>query len=785
VKRTINIALALWLAATGTLQAQAVDPVVTAAARLTGTATSAGKQTTSQEQTEDTVATTAGTPPRVALVLAGGGSRGLAHIGAIRRLEELGVPVDIVCGTSMGALVGGLWSLGWSGVELDSLARRIDWAGTFTDRPAHNRLIGNARFLNRPEGLRLELKGGQLKPPGQLFRGNKAELLLSDLTQGVHGEIDFLALPRSFACTATDLECGAPVHLSRGSLPQALRASMSLPSIFEPVEIEGRVLVDGGLTQNLPTDLALRLGAGLIVAVDLPVHLRPLRELDNLVAVADQSRQILTLVQERQAAQLADLVISPDVSRFGLVDFEQVGLLMELGYQAVLAVEPELIALLTSRGVQLHGKTPPVRLALPDSLWLASLRVEGSSTVSLEQAERLLGLKRGDTFSPREVSRRVRDFISSRLAQRAGYEITLEDPDIRPHHGQCAPAALLLQVDGPSQSWLELRPGYNEHDQVWLEVGMDWDRPRGPGSLLRLNGRFGGLTELGLDYWRSSFLNSGLYHHPHARYSNAAVKLRGKDSRPVASYDLEQAGVGLGSGVVLRRGTRLEGSLSTVWARATPEIADTTWVRVRERAHVAGLSLEVDTRNSLDHPTHGFIMTSRAQLYQPPDLERERYARASITARVWHSAVWHTLTRRLESSSTAAREAGTIPYRAGLITLESGLQAGFDLKGELPPPFYFPMGGWPQTPGMSRDERWAPRLASGWLGLRVWLNRSLSVMPVAAVARSERDLALGGRQDEVGLGMEVALRTLLGPLRLAAGTRPGKTWEIYLRLGWE
>ncbi len=717
----------------------------------------------------------------MALVLAGGGARGLAHIGVIQRLEELGAPVDLVCGTSMGALVGGLWSLGWNGRQLDSLARRIDWMGSFRDDPPHHKLMGNARFLHRPEGLRLDVEGWRLKPPGQLFQGRKVELLLSDLTQGAHGDINFLALPRPFACAATDLERGEPVHLTQGSLPRALRASMSLPSIFEPVRVDGRALVDGGLVQNLPVDLALRLGADVVVGVDLPVELRPLDGLDNLLAVAEQSRQILSLSQERQAARMADLVVRPDVGAFGMLDFSRPDSLIRLGYDAMCEAEPRLLELLRARGLRLEPRGSPVRWALPDSLWLASVAVEGESTLSLEQAERLLGLRRGDLFRPGDVSERVRNFISSGSAQRAGYEIVLLDSL---SHASHAAAALLLQVDGPTRAWLDVRPGYSEHDQVRLGLTLEVDRLRGPGSRLRLDGSFGNDLRLSLEGWRSSFHSSGFYLHPFSHMSREDVEVRGTGNRSLAAYQLKRADLGLGAGLVLRRGTKLELMAGTEWTKAVPSVADSSWVVVRERAHSAALRLDVDTRNALDFPSRGFEFTCEARGLDPLDRRADRYARGWLETRVWHSFTGAGGKGRVRAALPGEGE-GLLRW-AGLLTLEAGLRAGRRLHGELTAPYFFPFGGWPEMPGLAVRHAWVPELAAGWLGARLWLGRNVSVMPVAAWAATRGGLLDPEEErSELGLGVELAARTLLGPLRLAAGARPGEETFVYLRMGWD
>lgn len=710
---------------------------------------------------------------RVALVLAGGGARGLAHVGVIRALEEEGVPVDLVCGTSMGALVGGLWSLGWDWQQLDSLCRTLDWEGSFSDTPPHNKLIGNARFLDRFPGVRLELKGGRLQTPGQLFRGNRVELLLNDLTRGAHGNIDFLKLPRAFACVATDLERGEAVQMTAGRLSQALRASMSLPSIFEPVQLDGRILVDGGLVQNLPTDLALRLGADVILAVNLPVYLRPANELEGLLSVADQSRQIMTLAQEDAAARMADFVIVPETSRFGILAFDQAGTLIEAGYQAASEAMPEIRRLLRRRGLE-HAKPRELRRpVLPDSLWLSELIIEGDATLELQQAAGMLGIGPGVAFTPDHVSQAVRGFLASGLAVRAGYEITpLESGSGQAGLQSPAPARLLLHVDGPRQAWLDLEPAFHEIDNVLLGVRLDWKNVQGPGSHLRLEGLLGGATQLTLDGWRSRYHNFGFALHPHAWYSNNIVHLFNDEGRKVARFDLKRYGLGYGMGLILRKGARLEAGMEIEWGRAVPEIADTSWAGEKSQTQMPYLRLDIDTRDQMDLPTQGFLLSSDLRSirnFRPPE---------GIALR-WDARVraWHRI------SGSVARESD-LPWRKGMLVVETGLRVSRRISGSLAPVDYFEMGGWPDMPGLEEGQRWISQTVGGQIGLRYWLGRSVSVMPLVALARSRLTLTGDGEVSDSGYGLELTLRTFFGPLRLAVGQLEDGTTTGYVRFGW-
>lgn len=196
--------------------------------------------------------------PKIGLVLGGGGARGAAHVGILKVLKELRIPVDYIAGTSMGAIVGGLYASGLSPEEIEEVLNSIDWRDLFSDRPSEKdlpfRQKGDRRKLFDFEW---GFKKGRLVFPRGIIAGQKLGFLLKSMTFQVSDVRDFELLPIPFRAIATDIETGELVVLEEGNLAEAMRASMSIPGIFTPVEIDSRILVDGGVVKNLPVDLSL------------------------------------------------------------------------------------------------------------------------------------------------------------------------------------------------------------------------------------------------------------------------------------------------------------------------------------------------------------------------------------------------------------------------------------------------------------------------------------------------------------------------------------------------
>jgi NTE family protein len=264
--------------------------------------------------------------PRICVVLSGGGARGIAHIGVLKVLQDLKIPIDCIAGTSMGAVVGGLYASGMNAREIESTMRSVDWQEAFRDAPprrdlAFRRKQDDRNFLVR---LPLGLKHGQILLPKGFIQGQKLQETLRQLTLQFNDSTDFDKLPTAFRAVATDLESGEAVLLDKGDLAVAMRASISAPGVFAPVDYQGRLLVDGGLAENLPINVARAMNADILIVSDVSYPLQARAQLDSALSISNQMLAILVRKDaDRQKNSLSpqDVLIEPVLGSTTSTDF--------------------------------------------------------------------------------------------------------------------------------------------------------------------------------------------------------------------------------------------------------------------------------------------------------------------------------------------------------------------------------------------------------------------------------------------------------------------------------
>ena len=273
--------------------------------------------------------------PKVALVLCGGGAKGAAHVGVIKALEESGVEIDMVVGTSIGGIVGGLYAMGYDSHKMDSLFRNVNWSyllsnnvprrdASFDNKQMDDKYLFKLPFAtlydrNNKEIRRKAKKSDELANPATamfpsgLVNGQNVFNLVTTLPGGYQDSIDFKSeLPVSFACIATDLATGNQVVLDRGYLPSAIRATMAIPGYFTPVTIDGKVLVDGGMVNNFPTDVARSMGADIVIGVDIQNDLRTTDELNSLPQIFSQIIGLMGNDRFEANRRLVDVLVKPE-----------------------------------------------------------------------------------------------------------------------------------------------------------------------------------------------------------------------------------------------------------------------------------------------------------------------------------------------------------------------------------------------------------------------------------------------------------------------------------------
>jgi NTE family protein len=379
---------------------------------LPGAAVAQAAVPSAGENAVGAVAAPTGERPRIGLVLSGGGARGAAHVGVIRVLEELRIPIDAVAGTSMGAVVGGLYAAGLGADEIDAVFRELDWQDLLTDRAPRRDLVYRRKQDDRSILARgaLGLRPGEgVELPLGLVQGQKVTQLLRTATLRVAEVQDFDRLPVPFRALATDLETGEPVVLRSGDLATVLRASMSAPGVFAPVEIDGRMLVDGGLVDNLPVDLVRSMGVDLVIAVDVSF---PLAARDGLGSALDVTNQMIAIMVRRGTLESRtrlggrDILVEPDLGRMTAVSFRGVPQAVESGAAAARASGERLASLSRSPeayAVYVAARQRPPRPTEP----LAFVRPGPGSQDDAHRIEAVFGGLAGAPLDPPVLKRKL------------------------------------------------------------------------------------------------------------------------------------------------------------------------------------------------------------------------------------------------------------------------------------------------------------------------------------------------------------------------------------------
>jgi len=626
--------------------------------------------------------------PRIGLALSGGGARGLAHVGVLKVLDEMRVPISCVTGTSMGAIVGGTFAAGRPPGEMEKLVLGADWDGIFRDKPPRNeiavrRKIDDYKTLYKPEfGIG---KDGLSLPKG-VIAGVSIESFFRVLATPAFGINDFNQLPIPFRAMATDIETGESIVLDRGSLAQAMRASMSVPGAIAPVEIDGRLLVDGGIANNLPIHEARKLCADVVIAVNISTPPMKRNELTSALSVAGQLVNFLgkqTVDEQLKSLGKRDVLIAPDLGDISAGGFDRAADAIRIGEQATRAVADSLMRY--SIPAQQYAALRATQIAERKALGTVDeIRFEGLERTNPAVLRAMVESKPGEPLSEEQVGADLRriygrgDFesISYRILGDTGPRAMVIEPREKSWGPDYLRFGLGLASDFAGESMFNLLVQYRK---TWMNrLGGEW----------LTEAQVGQDTHLYTEFLQPLSESGRWFVAPYLQVGQQTRDVFDGDDK-VANYlaKIGQAGVDVGADLSTWGRVRV----GSVWSRVDARVDTGPPVLPSIKETTAGprATLFVDQTDHAFFPTKGYRATASAYAAMESFGSAQSY-------------------RRLEGTFQGASSWG--PH-----TLSYAVSGGTDVDSDMPAYESFLLGGPMRLSGYRVNQFAGNRYAFGRL----------------------------------------------------------------------
>jgi len=343
---------------------------------------------------------------KVGVVLSGGGAKGFAHVSVLKKLEEAGVRIDYIAGTSMGAIIGGLYASGYNATELDSVLRVNDLDGLVRDDLPREVSSFYQKENDGKYAISLPLVKRKIELPSAVSKGQSAFNIFSQLTEHVHEVDDFSELSIPFFCIATNLETGEEVILDKGFLPEAIRASGSLPGLLTPVKVDGKVLVDGGIVNNFPVEMMKEKGVDFVIGVNVSGGLKDIENINSLPEILMQIAGFQMYNKLEEKIEQADLYIRPELDEFSTFSFDQSQEIMEKGDIAVNKVEDQIRALAAQQSGVFIERTIS-DYSFKDAFFIKEIEIKGNRNYTDKYCIKKLGLRKNERINREDFMRGI------------------------------------------------------------------------------------------------------------------------------------------------------------------------------------------------------------------------------------------------------------------------------------------------------------------------------------------------------------------------------------------
>jgi NTE family protein len=691
------------------------------------------------------------TRPKVGLVLSGGGAKGLAHIGVLKVLEESGLKVDYITGVSMGSIVGALYSIGYSAAEIESIAKNLNWNELLYDEVSRKNISIEEKDEDGRYVGQLSIVNGKLMLPKGFVRGNKIASVLSGLTWPVHEINDFNDFPIPFKCIATDIATIEPVILDHGYLPDALRASMAIPAYFAPVEMNGKLLVDGGVFRNFPVEEVKDMGADIVIGVNVTSGLHGRDDLNSIFQILGQSTtyQITQAIEEQK--KYCDVLIEPELSEYNMFSFGNTDSIIIAGenmarsYAQVFKNMADSVNSLYSN----PAAATSYAASKANSIYIDTVKVEGLSEMPEEVIRNNLQLNLPEQVSLHQIEEGVEKIYGTRFFESVYYQFDFSDNA----------NALIVKVKEQPYNFFKFSFNYNNYFKSALLLNSTFRNALGKGSRLLAEVRLSENPAFRLHYQINTLWKPALGFTSQLIYNN------------FQAYNVD--GIGLIENISNYRHTYYESGLQTVFTNSF-------MMKALLQLDHQNISTRLAGNDSLDNRMAYFNATAKFMF------DTYDYSVFPKSGRRIHLEITRNLgninpdNTGWDGEYTRAKLIGNKIFPLGRkVFLNLGLGSGITLGANAHPINYFHFGGesrYESTmipfPGLRFMRATTPNfwIANAELTIEPWKKKYIIVKGSTAKI-SDGYEGLWSYEDLLnGVEAGVGFDSLIGPVTLTVGT---------------
>ena len=702
--------------------------------------------------------------PKIGLALSGGGARGSAHIGVIKALEELNVPIDYIAGTSMGAIIGGIYAAGYNADELEQILVEMNWSAAISDSLPRREQTMRKKALDSEFLIpfRVGFNKGGIQLPLGVVEGQHLDQVFHRILLPAQGISDFDQLPIPFRAVATDLVTGREIVLSGGSLPDSLRASMSVPGVFAPVKIDGRMLVDGGMSNNLPVNVVRDMGADIVIAVDISSPLLTEEQLTSVIKVTEQLTGFLTrrnTLQQIATLKQGDILLIPDLEGVSAAAFDQAGEISKRGLEAAMASREELVALAQPQvREQEQERTSPLAQS-QQSYIVQFVNINNGSVLNDEIIRSRLDLTIGQPLDITSLEKSVDRVYGLDVFEAVTYNL------VRNEEGEQG-----VEINAKARSWgpnylqfgLEFSDDFSGNDDFKIGVAYTRNALNSLGGELRAIVAFGREDELSIDFYQPIDKKANWFVEPQAFFRREVFNVWEDD---ILIAELEISGVGAILGFGRNFGTTSLVRMDYQYFRGDAElITGVLDFPLDDNVEVGELVFEYryDSLDSLWFPTKGGFYRLDYRL-----------ARKNLGASTDFEQVATT---------------GSKAFSRGKNTFLVNFEAGYSFDDAAPIERWFRLGGLGRLSGLVPQQLAGRQMGLFTLAYYRRLN-DIDILPVYAGISLETG-NVWNYSDDISFGdlrtagsVFAGAETPLGPVYLAWGYSKGGDSTFYFYLG--